>query len=158
MKTIHLENKTSKNLHLRLLDLGHLFERTVRSWGARTIFHLDSNLTDIDYLPLERMSYLTGSVNGILVLRSSSEFGAWLKQQRNETPLGRYNEGELFEELLSLFSLYVFHHFWNPEIFQIGPIHPFRSIPADWPGKNPSASCAIAVEGHPVEIRFWLSD
>lgn len=156
MNHLYAERTTTKNLPLRLLDLGHLFERTVRSWGARDITHLDTQLTDITYLPLERMAYLTGSVRGILVLRGSSEFGAWLKRQRSETPLGRYNEGELMEELLSLYILCVFHHFWNPDDFQVGPIHPFRSIPADWPEHQPIASCSLAVEGHPLEIRFWL--
>ncbi len=158
MKNLLATKTTSKDLALRLLDLGHLFERTIRSWGGQSVFHLDSDLADIAYLPLERMAYLTGSVRGILVLRTSAEFGAWLRQQRNDTPLGRYSEAELFEELLSLYTLCVFHHFWDPEDFQIGPIHPFRSIPADWPDGPSQASCSLAVEGHPVEIRFWLSE
>jgi hypothetical protein len=158
MKNGTLENKASKNIYLRLLDPGHLFERTVRSWGAKDILHLETQLADTAYLPLERMVFLTGTVRGTLVLRASSEFGAWLRQQRSETPLGRYNEGELFEELLSLYSLCIFHHFWNSGDFQVGPIHPFRSIPVDWPEDRSHLSCSMLVEGHPVEIRLWLKD
>jgi hypothetical protein len=141
---------------LRLFHLGDLFERIIRSWGACNILHLESDLTETDYMPMERMALLSGTLRGFLVLRSSMEFLDWLGNRKSDSPLGRYNEAEMFEELLSLLTLYLFHDFWNPESFEIGPIHPFPSVPGDWPkGKN-QVSCSLLVEGHPVEIRLWL--
>ena len=141
---------------LRLFHIGDLFERIAHAWGASQVLHLESDLAQANYMPVERMTLLSGTLRGFLVLRGSSEFLDWLGKQRSDTPLGRYNGAEIFEELLSLLTLYLFHDFWNPDSFEIGPIHPFPSIPADWPQENPQASCSLLVEGHPVEIRLWL--
>ncbi len=140
------------------LDPGHLFERIIRSWGAKSVIPLEFDRGKINYMPLERMALLKGTLKGTLVLRSSMEFSNWLQNQRSGTALGRYNEGEIFEELVSLFCLYLYHDFWNPNSFRIGPINPFRSVPQDWPKEPPSAFCPILVENHPVEIWLWLQD
>jgi hypothetical protein len=103
------------------------------------------------------MVTLTGALNGILVVRSTREFALWLRNQRENTALGRYPEDEVFEELISLFSLYLFHDFWRPHLFQIGPIHPFISLPVDWPAGSPTASSNLLVETHGVELRLWLN-
>ena len=141
---------------LRLFHLEDFFERIVRSWGATQIQRLERDLSEMVYLPMERMVLLSGTLRGFLVLRGSQEFAAWLRQQHSETPLERYSDSEVFEELLSLLGLSLFHDFWNPENFEVGPIHPFVSIPSDWPQGKPEFSCSLLVEGHPVEIRLWL--
>ena len=138
------------------LDPGHLFERIIRSWGAKSVLPLNPDTRKINYMPLERMALLKGTLKGTLVFRSSMEFSNWLQNQRCGTALGRYNEEEIFEELVSLFCLYLYHDFWNPDSFRIGPINPFRSVPQDWPEKAPSYFCQLIVDGHPMEIRLWL--
>jgi len=92
------------------------------------------------------------------VVRSSLEFAVWLRSLRADTSLGRYNETEVFEELVSLYCLYLFHDFWIPQDFQIGPIHPFRSVPADWPTGEPHAISSYLIDGFPAEIRLWMKD
>jgi hypothetical protein len=140
------------------IHLGHLFERIVRSWDAQEIRHLTPPSGQIADLPLERMITLTGALNGLLVVRTTRDFAVRLRNQREKTPLGRYPEEEVFEELISLFCLYLFHDFWRPHLFQVGPIHPFRSVPRDWPGENPTSSSSLMVDGFPLEIRLWLND
>jgi hypothetical protein len=130
----------------------------LRSWEARQIQHLAPPIGPIINLPLERMITLTGALNGLLVVRSTRDFAVHLRNQRENTPLGRYPEEEVFEELISLFCLYLFHDFWRPHLFKVGPIHPFRSMPRDWPEENPTSTCSLIVDGFSVEIRLWLND
>jgi hypothetical protein len=152
------ENTSVKSSNLRYIDLGHLFERILRAWEAGQIAHSTLPAGPIGCLPLERMVTLTGALNGLLVVRSTREFAVHLRNQRENTPLGRYPEEEVFEELISLFCLYLFHDFWRPHLFKIGPIHPFRSIPRDWPQEDPTAACGLTVDDFRVEIRLWLKD
>ena len=148
--------KKPKNAY-RLFELGLPFEKILRSWGAAQINRHPAS-TAMNYINVERMALLSGTLNGILVVRSTLEFASWLRNQRADTSLGRYDEIEVFEEMVSLYCLYLFHDFWVPQNFHIGPIHPFRSIPADWPLGEPHAYCNFVVEGFPVEIRLWMKD
>jgi hypothetical protein len=154
----HKENINEKFSTFHYLDLGHLFERILRSWEAQKIQHLNPPAGPISDLPLERMVTLTGALNGLLVVRSTRDFAVRLRSQRGNSPLGRYPEEEVFEELISLFCLYLFHDFWRPHLFKVGPIHPFRSLPCDWPKEEPTSSSGLMVDGYPVEIRLWLND
>ncbi len=140
------------------VDLGAPFEKIIRSWGAEKIQLLELDLSKKTYLPMERMVLLSGSLVGTLVLRSSRNFTIWIQKQREETSPEQYSEPEIFDELVSLYGLYLFHEFWKPDSFQIGPINPFLSVPMDWPEKTPENSCALLVEGHRVEMRLWLKN
>jgi hypothetical protein len=148
--------QAAKPVAPHLLDPGHLFEKIIRSWGAKSVLPLEPDTRKINYMPLERMALLKGTLKGTLVFRSSMEFSDWLQNQRSGTALGRYSEEEIFEELVSLFCLYLYHDFWNPDSFRIGPINPFRSVPQDWPQRTPSAFCKLLVDGYRVEIWLWL--
>ena|SRR5581483_8779799 len=141
---------------LPLLDLSHLFEKVVRIWGLNTIHHLGKTLDPPAYLPLERMVTLSGAVKGFLVVRSNREFALWLRSRRENTVLGRYPEEEIFDELVSLFCLYLVHSFWKPHLFSLGPVVPFPSIPNDWPNESARFSTALMVEEFPLEIRLWV--
>jgi hypothetical protein len=152
------EKPRMDNRSFHFIDLGHLFERILRSWEAKEVRHLGAPQGVVTHLALERMVTLTGALNGILVVRSTREFAVWLRSQRENSPLGRYPEDEVYEELISLYCLYLFHDFWRPHLFQIGPINPFVSIPHDWPEEALTSACCLTVEGFPVEIRLWLKD
>ncbi|HUO56948.1 MAG TPA: hypothetical protein VMV05_02110 [bacterium] len=156
MPNIHEEVTNPARTSLRLFRVGDFLERILRSWGAKQIHRLGRELTGTLYLPMERMALLTGTLRGFLVLRGSLEFSAWLRQLHDETPLGRCSEAEVFEELVALLGLSLTHSFWNPDSFEVGPIHPFVSIPSDWPSGEPQFSCSMLVEEHPVEMRLWL--
>ncbi len=150
------ENILMNTSNLHYIQIGHLFERILRSWEVGQIRHLVPSTGPISDLPLERKINLTGTLNGFLVVRSTREFASHLKSQRENTPLGRYPDEEVFEELISLFCLYLFHDFWKPHLFKVGPIHPYPSVPRDWPQENPTASCSLIVGSFPLEIRLWV--
>lgn len=152
-----VSSSPQKKFHPKFFDLGHPFEKILRSWGSGQIQRVLSPL-ETTYAPLERMTILTGTLSGTLVVRSSLEFAVQLRNLRSDSSLGRYSEAEVFEEMISLYSLYLFHDFWIPQDFQVGPIHPFRSVPADWPLGQPHAVSNYLVDGFPVEIRLWMKD
>lgn len=140
------------------IDLGRLLERIVRSWGADHIRVLETPPAATDDLPLERSVTLSGSLTALLTARCAPEFAVWLRDQRQDTPLGRFPSEEVFEELISLFCLSLSHRFWSPHSFQVGPIKPFPSQPEFWPLLPPQAACALDVEGYRVELRLWMKD
>lgn len=143
---------------IHYLNLGRLLERIVRSWGADHVkISAIPPAPDAD-LSLERAVVLTGTLNGVLVVRCAPPFAQWLRFQRQGSALGQYPAEEIFEELAGLFCLYLFHDFWNPASFQIGPLQPFPSSPRNWPSFPTHAACAVEVEGYEVELRLWLRD
>jgi hypothetical protein len=134
----------------------HLFERIIRSWGAVDVRHLGDILGEPTGLPVERSVALSGTLTGVLNFRTTAEFLEWLRRQRTGTFLGQYPVEDILDELVSLFCLYLFHDYWNPSNFQVGPIHPVPSRPQDWPAGLPQVACTLLVEGQPVEIRLWV--
>ena len=144
--------------YLNTFDLGHLFEKVVRSWGADHIRVLGIPPQEASNLSLERSVILSGSLNALFTARSSSDFAAWLRDQRQDTPLGQYPLEDVFEELISFFCLSLYHRFWRPHSFQIGPIEPFPSQPEFWPLLPPHSACALDVENYRVELRLWVKD
>lgn len=137
------------------IDLCRLLGRILRSWGAERIQEQDFDLQVVADLPLERAVTLTGTLQGVLVVRCAPEFATWLRALRQSSALGRYPEEEVFEELVSLFCLYLFHDLWNPDSFEIGPIHPIPSVSTSWPAGSPHHACALEVEGMRLELRLW---
>jgi hypothetical protein len=139
-------------------DPGRLFERIIRAWGAESVKSYFLDPAPKADLPAERKVVLTGTLQGVLVLRTSPEFLLWLRDLRQNTAMGRYNSEEIFDEMVSLYCLYLFHDFWNPEFFHIGPIRPCPSNPTDWPPYPPRAAFGLKVDGHSLEVRLWLED
>lgn len=140
---------------LLYVDFYRLIGRILRSWGAEQIRELDFDPQAATELSLERAVKLTGTLEGVLVVRCAPEFAAWLRGLRQSSALGRYPEEEVFEEMISLFCLYLFHDLWNPDSFDIGPIHTIPSSPQTWPEGEPQNSCALDVEGMRLELRLW---
>ena len=85
-----------KKQAFRLFDLGHPLEKILRSWGAAHLHRVPFSTAQIQYAPLERMALLSGTLSGTLVMRSTMEFAVWLRDQRADASLGRYNETEVF--------------------------------------------------------------
>lgn len=143
---------------LNAFGLGRLFEKMIRSWGVDHVRILGVPPQANTDLFLERSVTLSGSLNALFTAQSSPEFAAWLRDQRQDTHLGRYPSEEVFEELVSFFCLSLYHQFWKPHLFQIGPIKPFSSQPEFWPPEPPQAGCMLDVEGYRVELRLWMKE
>ena len=67
------------------------------------------------------------------------------------------NRGAIFQEMVTLYSIFLAHSMWVDEFFELGPILARPCRPKDWPPLNQSHSfCAVGVDQEPVEIRLWL--
>ncbi len=116
-----------KKSHPKFFDLGHPFEKILHSWGSSRIQRM---LTprETTYAPLERMTPLDRDLErnpGGAELAGIR--GPQLRNLRADSSLGRYNETEVFEEMISLYSLYLFMIFGFPHDFQVVP-HPSFSF------------------------------
>lgn len=146
--------------HFNSLSMGfnlcNLFERIVRSWGAEHVQVTGDTMTLDPDQNIERSIRLTGTLEGYLDIRCGEGFLDWLQAQRSDHFLGQYPAEEILDELIGLFCLYLYHDFWSPENFHIGPLKPAPSDPRNWPSPEPDYACSILVEDHPVDIRLWL--
>ncbi|GEM_PF-2194872 len=138
------------------LELTVLFREFVQYWtGFRTKIPdlgVRPSLAD----PVEYATRWNGSVKGTLVLRSSNrlleKLAAFFQDQGASVP----SKNALFQEMATLYSIFLVHYAWMDELFELGPILARPSRPALWPPDQPHAFCAVEVEGEPVEIRLWL--
>ncbi|MGH7740122.1 MAG: hypothetical protein ACREL1_08255 [bacterium] len=158
METMSLAPTKNSSYSLPLFDLSRPFEKIVRSWGAEEILRLPSDSRLDDTLTLERSVALTGTLTGFLNFRTTPEFSSWLRNQQGPSSAGLYSEDEVFDEMISLFGLYLFHDFWNPESFQIGPLQPLSDEPTELSFLPPHAVSRLRVENQMVEIRLWMRD
>lgn len=138
------------------LELTVLFREFVHYWtGFRTMIP-ESGSPQAPTDPVEFATRWNGSVKGTLVLRTSRRFLEKLAQNFQEKGTNA-GGNTLLQEMATLYSIFLVHYAWMEELFELGPILARPSQPSLWPSSEPHASCAVEVEGEPVEIRLWLS-
>ncbi len=152
------QSPLSHNASFPFFDLSRLFEKIIQSWQAKPVEKLGGIFNDSLDLPKVKFVRLTGSLEGILMLRCSNDFPSWLRNHKGPMPWNYYNDEEILNELISLLCLKLFHSFWKPDGFRVGPIQPYETIPVNRPSQAPTAACGLKVENYPVEIRLWLTD
>ncbi len=137
------------------MDLSTLFRGFVQYWAGGDAEYNGQALEDREDMPEEIKIRWKGSLSGILVIRCQRSFLKWLEEKRN-SKLPRSGSGrELFNEMATLYCIYLVQNFWVSELFELGLILPRPSAPRDWPPRDPNATCQLLVDTHPLEIRFW---
>jgi len=138
------------------LELTVLFREFIKYWtGFQTRIpelHSLKSLAD----PIEYATRWNGSVKGTLVLRTSHRFQQKLMNFFQEKGVSVSSGNALFQEMVTLYSIFLIHYAWMNELFELGPILARPSRPALWPAVEPHAFCAVEAEGELVEIRLWL--
>ena len=140
------------------LELTVLFREFIRYWTGFQTRIPDSGPTPNLPEPIEYATRWNGSVKGTLVLRASNRLLEKLAAFFQDKGLGVSSRNALFQEMATLYSIFLVHYAWMDELFELGPILARPSRPSLWPAVEPHAFCAIEVEGEPVEIRLWLDD
>lgn len=140
------------------LELTVLFREFIQYWtGFHTRIFEPNSLPN----PAEPIEYTTGwngSVKGTLVLRSSHRFLEKLINFFQENGMNFPMETGLFQEMITLYCIFLLHYAWMDELFELGPILARPSRPTLWPSVKPRVYCTVEVEGEPVEVRLWLDD
>jgi len=138
------------------MDLARHFHRFVKYWAGTDVDYLGQASDNPMEMPVELVVRWKGSVGGTLVLRCFPDFLTWLPESRAYKPLNLCTGMEIFTEMTTLYCIYLIQQFWLTENFELGPILLRPSTPAQWPAREPHATCGILVDHHPVEIRLWM--
>lgn len=139
------------------LELTVLFREFVHYWTGFSTVIPEPGPPQGPADPVEFATRWNGSVKGTLVLRASRGFLEKLAQNFQEKGANACGNA-LLQEMTTLYSIFLVHYAWMDELFELGPILARPSQPSLWPSGKPHASCAVEVEGEPVEIRLWLGD
>ncbi len=140
------------------MDLAAHFQKFVDYWSKGGVEYLGTVSDEPLDMPMEVTLKWKGPVGGTLVVRCYPEFLNWLKESRDYRPLNLCTEKEIFNELTTLYCIFLIHSFWIREISALGLILPRPSTPKDWPLREPDATCSILAGTNPVEIRLWVED
>ena len=138
------------------MDLAKHFDRFVKYWAGANMEYLGQVSDHTIEMPVELMVRWKGSVSGTLVIRCFPDFIEWLTESRDYRPLNLCTGKEIFREMTTLYGIYLIQQFWLTENFELGPILPRSSTQAQWPAREPHATCSLLVDNNPVEIRLWM--
>ncbi len=108
---------------------------------------------DIQTLPNEHSLLFTQPVTGILVIRTSEEFGIGLAKLAKIKDIPH----DLFMEMIVLFWHRFVSHFWamDSRTFPAGMLK--KSLPKHWPDRKPDSHLVVFVIQQPIEIRLWFN-
>lgn len=107
---------------------------------------------DLQSLPNEQGLLFPEPVPGILVLRTSEEFGKGLARLAKE----RQVDHDLFMEMLIVLWHRFTAHFWQIDCRRMPAAFFKRSIPRHWPNRKPDSHLLVFVLQQPVEVLLWL--
>ncbi|MGH7740123.1 MAG: hypothetical protein ACREL1_08260 [bacterium] len=138
------------------MELAVRFQRFIKYWAQAEVDYLGYAPDDNLDLPVEISVRWTGSVKGTLVIRCYPEYLKWLADSRAYKPLNLCTEKEIFNEMGTLYGIYLIQHFWLSEIFELGPVLARPSTPDTWPRREPDSTCSLLVGSNPLEIRLWV--
>jgi hypothetical protein len=153
-------NLLTSDLHIPVvphsMDLAKHFQKFVEYWAGAGIEYLGMASDEPIDMPVEVSLRWKGSISGTLVIRCYPEFLKWLTESRDYKPLHLCTEKEIFNEMSTLYCVYLIQYFWIAELFELGLILPRPSTSSDWPLREPDSTCSMLVEHNPVEIRLWV--
>jgi hypothetical protein len=139
--------------------MANYFNKFIRYWSKDAEIRYLGDAHELALqMPIERRVYWDGNAQGTLVVRCHENFMEWLKKNKGNKRLNFETSGQCLNEMVELYATYLINNFWRPESLKIGPLSTQPSRPEDWPGRQADAAFCLSVEGHPVEIRFWMGD
>jgi hypothetical protein len=135
-------------------ELYEFFNQFLLMWIRKPSKLVDWVEGGISDLPLERGLMFFQPLSGFLVIRTSQGFEAQLEKLTTD---GKSEEAhmELFVEMVILFWHRFVSKFWGLDSRTLPPVLFKKSVPLDWPDREPDTACVVFVDKEPVEIRIW---
>jgi len=134
-------------------EMYDFFNQFIGLWLRLPSQRVDGTEDDIPMLPNERGLMFTEPVNGILVLRTSEDFGRALAKLAENKDL----QTDLFVEMVVLFWHRFVSKFWGMDSRTLAPAVFRKSLPKHWPDRKADCHLSTIVLQQPIEIRFWTS-
>jgi hypothetical protein len=139
--------------------LANYFNKFVRYWSRNAEVRYLGEAQDVTVeMPIERCVRWEGNAQGTLVVRCYDDFLKWLRETKGYKPLSFGTGKEILDELAGLYGTYLIHNFWKADLLKIKSLNIQSTSPEKWPDNEPDAAFCLLVEGHPVEIRFWMGN
>lgn len=120
------------------MDLAKHLHRFVKYWAGADVEFLGQVSDETMDMPVELMVRWKGSVSGTLVIRCFDDFPQWLTESRTYKPLNLCTGREIFNEMTTLYCIYLIQQFWLTENFELGPILPRPAPPSNGRSGNPT--------------------
>ncbi len=133
-------------------ELYVFFNQFIMKWLNLPAQRVEGIEDDIQTLPNEHGLMFMHPISGILVIRTSEEFGQGLAKlaKTREVP------HDLFVEMIVLFWHRFVSNFWKLDSRTLPPSIFKKSLPKHWPDRKPDAQLVVFVIQQPVEIRLWV--
>lgn len=142
--------------HVRIPTSQELYDfinQFLAQWLKLASQKVDRVEDDIHPLPNERGLMFSEPTTGILVLRTSEDFGKALEKLAGE----RESSNDLFVEMIVLLWHRFVSKFWKMDSRRMPPVLFKRSIPAHWPDRKPDVAVMVLTTRQPIELRFWVN-
>ena len=122
-----------------------VFDRFLNHWAHGSSEYISNPPQDVSALPLEQSICFSDPMAGLLVVRSTEEFGFFLKSKGFGS----------FLEMVVLFYHSLFMQVWHLDMRKLKPALFKASVPWSWPDRDPDVACMALIGKFPVEIRLW---
>ena len=133
-------------------ELYDFLNQFLAQWLRLSCQRVDRVEDDIQPLPNERGLMFTEPTTGILVLRTSEDFGKALARLGD----GKGASNDFFVEMIVLFWHRFVKKFWDLDSRRLPPALFKRSVPAHWPDRRSEAAVMVLTNRQPIELRLWL--
>ena len=135
-------------------ELLEIFNHLLGKWVGMSAKLAAGMEDEVHHLPLEMGLMFSQPLSGILVIRTTADFGSYLQKTVRK---GQAMPGlkEVFMELFILFWHRFVAAFWNLDSRKLPPSLFKQSIPLDWPGRKSDVLLQVFVEDYPLVIRLW---
>jgi hypothetical protein len=133
-------------------ELYDFFNPFLLKWLKLPSQKVDHSDDDLQTLPNEHSLLFAHPMPGLLVIRTSEEFGQGLAK------LAKIKEipHDLFMEMIVLFWHRFVSHFWAMDSRTLPAGLLKKSLPKHWPDRKPDSHLVVFVIQQPVEIRLWF--
>jgi hypothetical protein len=133
-------------------ELYDFLNQFLAQWLKLASQKIDRVEDDIHPLPNERGLMFGEPTTGILVLRTSEDFGKALEKLAGE----KGSSNDLFVEMIVLLWHRFVSKFWNLDSRRMPPALFKKSVPAHWPDRKPDAAVMVMTTRQPIELRLWV--
>lgn len=140
------------------IKIYNLFNQFFIRWANQETKYAKLYPDEIAFLEVEQGICFFEPFDGILVIRTSKDFEKFLtelacgkKAQKDVQKMG------LFLELVVLFWHLFVSQTWKLDTRTMKPSILKKSIPADWPNRNPETGCTVFIKNYALEIRLWTN-
>ena len=137
-------------------ELYDFLNQFLKGWTGLSAQKIVGAGDDVPNLPLEKGLMFSKPFNGLLVIRTVSEFEGQLQKAADDDK-SQAGQRDVFVEFFILFWHKFVSKFWGLDSRKLPPAVFRKSIPLDWPQRKMDVFLQVFVANYPLGIRFWAN-